>query len=36
MLRQEKQAEGREFEFTPHDFSRVRKANSPKSGHFFV
>jgi chemotaxis protein methyltransferase CheR len=32
MLRQEKQAEGREFEFTPHDFSRVRKLIHQRAG----
>jgi chemotaxis protein methyltransferase CheR len=32
MLRQEKQADGREFEFTPHDFSRVRKLIHQRAG----
>ncbi len=32
MLRQEKQEEGREFEFTPHDFSRVRKLIHQRAG----
>jgi len=32
MLRQEKQLEDREFEFTPHDFSRVRKLIHQRAG----
>lgn len=32
MLRQEKQAEGREFDFTPHDFARVRKLIYQRAG----
>lgn len=32
MLRQEKQEEGREFEFTAHDFSRVRKLIHQRAG----